>query len=60
MQIKLFIAYKFTEIALKYTKTTESKKTSKTRPKFDIRMKQKNITSSLMLLDNCYAFVLLL
>ena len=36
MQIKLFIAFKYIEIALKYTKMTKSKKTSKTR---------KNLTS---------------
>ena len=38
MQIKHFTAYKSIEIALKYTK---SKKTSKTRKKFDFRMEPK-------------------
>ena len=35
MQIKHFTAYKSIEIALKYTKMTKSKKTSKTRKKID-------------------------
>ena len=38
---KLFIAQKSTEIALKYTKMTKSKKTSKTRQKFDFWIKPK-------------------
>ena len=41
MQIKHFTAYKSIEIALKYTKMTKSKKTSKTCYKFDFRMEQK-------------------
>ena len=44
MQIKLFTEYKSTEIALKYTKMTKSKKTSKTRKNFDFRMKPKITT----------------
>ena len=40
---------------------TMSKKTSKTRQKFDFPMKTKsNNTSSQMLLDHCYAFSMLL
>ena len=39
MQIKHFIAQKSIEIALKYTKMTKSKKTSKTHQKFDLGMK---------------------
>ena len=42
MQIKLFTEWKSIENALKYTKMTKSKKTSKTRQKFDFRMKPKN------------------
>ena len=41
MQRKLFTAYKSIEIASKYTQITKSKKTSKTRQKFDFRMKPK-------------------
>ena len=51
MQIyKLFITQKSIEIALKYTKMTNSKKTSKTRQKFDFPMKPK-IT---ILLPKCF------
>ena len=51
MQIyKLFITQKSIEIALKYTKMTKSKKTSKTRQKFDFPMKPK-IT---ILLPKCF------
>ena len=50
MQIKLFIAQKSIEIALKYTKMTKSKKTSKMRKKFDFPMKPK-IT---ILLPKCF------
>ena len=50
MQIKLFTAEKSIEIAFKYTKMTESKKTSKTRQKFDFRMKPKITT----LLFKCF------
>ena len=39
---------------------TKSKKTSKTRQKFDFRMKKKNNTSFHMIIDPCYAFSLLL
>ena len=38
MQIKHFTSYKSIEIALKYTKMTKSKKTSKMHKKFDFRM----------------------
>ena len=49
------------EIALKYTKMTKSKKTSKTLQKFDFQNETKNNkTSSKMLLDHCYAFSMLL
>ena len=44
MQIKLFTAYKSIEIALKYSKLTKSKKTSKTCQKFDFPMKPKKTT----------------
>ena len=44
MQIKVFTEWKSLEIALKYTKMTKSKKTSKTRQKFDFRMKPKITT----------------
>ena len=50
---KLFIAQKFIEIALKYTKMTKSKKTSKTRQKFDFPMKLK-ITIIYILLPKCF------
>ena len=50
MQVKVFIAKKYVEIALKYTKMTESKKTSKTRQNFDFRMKSKITT----LLPKCF------
>ena len=50
MQINFFIAQKSIEIALKYTKMTMSKKTSKTRQKFDFPMKPK-IT---ILLPKCF------
>ena len=43
-QNKHFTAYKSIEIALKYTKMTKSKKTSKTRKKFDFRMEPKITT----------------
>ena len=46
---------------IKYTKTIKSKNMSKTRQKFDFQMEPKNNnTSSQMLLDNFYAFSLLL
>ena len=41
MQINFFIAQKSIEIALKYTQMTKSKKTSKTRQKFNFPMKTK-------------------
>ena len=47
---KLFIAQKFIEIALEYTKMTKSKKTSKMRQKFYFPMKPK-IT---ILLPKCF------
>ena len=47
---KLYIAQKSIEIALKYTEMTKSKKTSKTRQKFDFPMKPK-IT---ILLPKCF------
>ena len=50
MLIKLFTTQKSIEIALKYTKMTKSKKTSKTRQKFDFQMKPK-IT---ILLPKCF------
>ena len=50
MQIKLLIAQKSIEIALKYTKMAKSKKTSKTCQRFDIRMKPKITT----LLQKCF------
>ena len=57
MQIKLFTAQKFIEFALKYSKMTKSKKTSK----IWLPNETKHInTCSKMLLDNCYAFGLLL
>ena len=43
MQIS-FLPKKIIEIALKYTKITKSKKTSKTRQKFDFGMKPKITT----------------
>ena len=47
MQINFLSHKKSIEIALKYTKMTKSKKTSKTCQKFDFRMKPKiNNTSS--------------
>ena len=48
--MQIFIAQKSIEIALKYTKMTKSKKTSKTRQKFDFPMKPK-IT---ILLPKCF------
>ena len=58
---KLFIAQKSIEIALKYTKMTKSKKTSKTAAKIWLPNETKNNnTSSQMLLDHCYAFSMLL
>ena len=52
IQIKLFTAFKSIEIALKYTKMTMSKKTSKllTRQKLDFRMEPKITT----LLPKCF------
>ena len=50
MQIHFFFAQKSIEIALKYIKMTKSKKTSKTRQKFDFPMKPK-IT---ILLPKCF------
>ena len=50
IQMKLFTALKSIEIALKYTKMTKSKKTSKTRKKFDFRMEPKITT----LLPKCF------
>ena len=42
-------------------KMAKSKKTSKTRQKFDFGMEQKNNNTSFhMLIDHCYAFGLLL
>ena len=41
MQIKLFTAKKSIEIALNKANLTKSKKTSKTRQKFDFRMEPK-------------------
>ena len=41
MQIKHFTAYKSIEIALKYTKMTKSKKTSKTRKNLTSELNQK-------------------
>ena len=60
-QIKLFTAKTSLEIALKYTKMTKSKKTSKTRQKNWLPNETKNNnTSSQMFLDHYYAFGLLL
>ena len=50
MQIKLLIAWKSIEIALKYTKTTKSKNTSKKRQKFDFQMEPKITT----LIPKCF------
>ena len=50
MQIKLFIAYKSIVIALNKADLTKSKKTSKTRQKFDFRMEPKVTT----LLPTCF------
>ena len=50
MQIKQFTAYKSIEIALKYAKMTNPKKTSKTRQKFDFGMEPKITT----LLPACF------
>ena len=50
MQMKLFTSYKSIKIALKYTIMTKSKKTPKTRQKFDLRMKPKITT----LLPKCF------
>ena len=44
MQIKHLTAYKSIEIALKYTKMTKSKTTSKMRQKFDFGMEPKITT----------------
>ena len=44
MQIKHFTTYKSIEIALKYTNMTKSKKTSKTRQIFDLKMEPKTTT----------------
>ena len=50
MQIKLFTALKSIEIALNKTNLTKSKKTSKTRQKFDFGMEPKITT----LLPTCF------
>ena len=61
MQIKHSNAYKSIEIALKYTKMTKSKKTSKTRKKNWLQNGTKiNNASSHMLLDHFHVFGLLL
>ena len=59
MQIKLITTYKSIEIALKYTKMTKSKETSKTRQIVDFR-KEKKPAISHMLLYHCHALGLLL
>ena len=54
MQIKHFTAKKSIEIALKYTKKTKSKKTSKSTKNLTSEWNKKNINpSSYMLLDHC-------
>ena len=50
MQIKLFIALKSIEIAINKANLTKSKKTSKTRQKFDFGMEPKITT----LLPTCF------
>ena len=50
MQMKHFTAWKLIEIALKYTKMTKSKKTSKTHQTFDFGMEPKILT----LLSTCF------
>ena len=60
MQINLFTAYKSIEIALKYTKTTKSKKTSKRVKNLTSEWNKNNNASTHLLLDNCYVFGLLL
>ena len=58
---KHFTAQKSIEIALKYTKMTKSKKTSKNASKIWLPNETKNNNaSSHMLLDHCYAFSMLL
>ena len=60
MQIKLFTSWKSIETALKYTKMTKSKKTSKRVKIWLLNETKNNSTSFQMLLDNFYAFGLLL